>query len=678
MNIEFTQTNEGVELKTPDKDVTELLADSRLTDQEKEAIVDAYDQDREALFWATRNVLKNFINTDYRKATEDLVGKEGIEELQEWLWLFVDGLYGPGSFRAVIDFQKENWLSVTWVINEQVLQKIRELKGVENNKEKEKFDIEKMENFNEVISVVAHQILQQYIWKLDSPEWVSLDPDKIYQDIVDIFEGIETNLDQDNIFLKNIQIIKENFFGSEEKWVQMIKFAIAKIISNENAKENVSEDLSDYYLFFRSSVATLIDMSQNSSKESFDNYLEEFQKVPQIKNMLESFPDLENIFINILPSIVNSLDKEEFLGLLDSFFETSNDDMKIIIDAELSEDKENIDKKAVIDSKLNIINGIGKILYYVVDSNKDNLDQIVDSISKLDLVKGNDIFKESLELLKDKNISNEDKYTLATKTLQLLDTITNSSYDKDTQNNMIDDYLTYMLQFVGEKGWVISEKWSTLISNIVWVEEVNKDKQLSDYILDEVKKDYPKIVRFVEKSSSIMWMMWDTISDSAMNLFDKVMWKNTDKNENEEKSVIQEVDYSEALDFATDNFGTILSVLKAYMASEGFDSFTQFLLEDESIKNGLLLAWSETVNKIRSIIELDITQVINQAREKILVSFEWWQENSQDLQKIPRRSNNLRNYRKTTSRWRPYSSDEAVRKSFTVRAKLSLLSISLK
>jgi hypothetical protein len=56
-------------------------------------------------------------------------------------------------------------------------------------------------------------------------------------------------------------------------------------------------------------------------------FVEEFSNIDEIKNILENHSDLKVLFLDLVPSIANTLDKEYVLELLDNFINTSRSDL---------------------------------------------------------------------------------------------------------------------------------------------------------------------------------------------------------------------------------------------------------------------------------------------------------------------------------------------------------------
>lgn len=76
--------------------------------------MDSYQKDKERLFQATKNELKSFILRDYGAANmQSLGGFDGVVALQKALKVDpADGSFGPDTFKALIEYQKNNNLTI--------------------------------------------------------------------------------------------------------------------------------------------------------------------------------------------------------------------------------------------------------------------------------------------------------------------------------------------------------------------------------------------------------------------------------------------------------------------------------------------------------------------------------------------------------------------------------------
>jgi cell fate (sporulation/competence/biofilm development) regulator YmcA (YheA/YmcA/DUF963 family) len=60
----------------------------------------------------------------------------------------------------------------------------------------------------------------------------------------------------------------------------------------------------------------LFDIAKNSTPEEINKLISEFQKMPAVKEFTEKIPDFNVIFTEVLPSIIKTVDKQEFLNNL--------------------------------------------------------------------------------------------------------------------------------------------------------------------------------------------------------------------------------------------------------------------------------------------------------------------------------------------------------------------------
>ncbi|MBT3726837.1 hypothetical protein HOG21_03935 [bacterium] len=82
----------------------------------------------------------------------------------------------------------------------------------------------------------------------------------------------------------------------------------------------------------------------------------EFKNIPEVKKVLEENNDLNLLITDILPSIANTLDKEDVLNTLNNFLSNTKNDLVLLINHVKPKKSENTEK--IFDAKLNIINNI--------------------------------------------------------------------------------------------------------------------------------------------------------------------------------------------------------------------------------------------------------------------------------------------------------------------------------
>lgn len=119
----------GVDQSQVDKksfDLSWLITDSHLSKSERDIIVDSYQKDKERLFQATKNELKSFILRDYGAANmQSLGGFDGVVALQKALKVDpADGSFGPDTFKALIEYQKNNNLTIDGIAGTETMWKL--------------------------------------------------------------------------------------------------------------------------------------------------------------------------------------------------------------------------------------------------------------------------------------------------------------------------------------------------------------------------------------------------------------------------------------------------------------------------------------------------------------------------------------------------------------------------
>ena len=96
----------------------------------------------------------------------------------------------------------------------------------------EKVD-EKESDLKEVLDETINEVINNYLKDINSPEGINLSREWIYNDVIEVFDKIWEGLDNDNIFIQDILLIKNNFLLPKDKWINLIDFAINEKISND-------------------------------------------------------------------------------------------------------------------------------------------------------------------------------------------------------------------------------------------------------------------------------------------------------------------------------------------------------------------------------------------------------------------------------------------------------------
>jgi hypothetical protein len=112
----------------PEKLEKSIKLDGRVSIEEKEALQKAYEEAKEDIFNKSFSKLRQLINEDYGTLVRWLVWEKWIKKAQNILKIDTDGIYWMDTMKAVMKFQKKNWLVVDGIIGPKTLQAI-EWKG---------------------------------------------------------------------------------------------------------------------------------------------------------------------------------------------------------------------------------------------------------------------------------------------------------------------------------------------------------------------------------------------------------------------------------------------------------------------------------------------------------------------------------------------------------------------
>ncbi len=439
-------------------------------------------------------------------------------------------------------------------------------------------NIEKMPNTKEVFDKLVQTILKQYIDKLNSHEWVNLNIEDIYYDVVSIFENLEDSIWFDNIFNWKIDIINNNFLLPKEKGIRLISLAIDTSLFPEQEKSNevTNTDIENAFIILESGIATLIDISQNSTKEEIKQYIEEFKNLPEIKELLDNNNDLNLLFTDVLPNIANTLDKEEVSNNLKNFLENTKDNIVLLAN---HIKQENItDHKLLSEAKLNILNNIWSFSNTLI--NKENIQIFIDCSKKLEIIQSNPILKESFNLLNSEKLTPDDRFLLAKEIFNWVELFSR----KNLEEKDVNEYLNNLIV-------IVSDFWEK-----IWWEE-------------------------------------------TVNFINKIIWLNTNKSW--ESPEIEIKSSKELAKLLWDNKDKIGVVIEKYYTDEikTIDDLIKFLIDSWTIKENVEKAKGKLIEKIRKIINVNLEEIIIDVREEYVKyeeenKIEKKDEECDDLEKI--------------------------------------------
>lgn len=350
-------------------------------------------------------------------------------------------------------------------------------------------EVEKNENIKEIYDKLVQKILKKYIWKILSTEWVPLNKEVIYDDVINILESLDTSLNQNNIFSKKIKHIINNFLKPKEKWIKYIEISINIFLwKHEN---NIEKKIDTSFEILKSSLWTLIDLSRDSSEEEIQSYINEIKNISKLKKIFKIIPDLEKILTELIPSIIKWLDKDKLISQINTFYTNHKEDIINLYNKPKNLSESDVDKFNNIN--LHLLNWAWKILDSII--NEDTVDSFVKSAVKLNIITKNNILRKLFFLLASNDISKKNKVLLAKQATKLIDIITTKwSTEKD-----LDNFGNQFLELIAKiRVNIDSRELSELITEILWESD---DKNNIDLNYKEVSE------LLWENKMKIPWIM---------------------------------------------------------------------------------------------------------------------------------------------------------------------------
>ena len=364
--------------------------------------------------------------------------------------------------------------------------------------------LDNADNLNMFFSMSFEVLLRNYLDNLNSSNWISLNPEDIYKDIFNSFTDIKKYLPLDNIYRNNIDIIINNFLLPEKDWKFIINNTINKLLSLNNDELLFDEnDVSMISIIFKWAVWSIIDFSRIDN-EDLDVYIDELKSLDIISNLLEDFPDFDNI-INLIVESSRLLDKDKTLMLIDNFFDYNLNNLLII--GNLS-DKGELDENV----KLDLINSAWNLITDLTDENTINL--AINQISNFESIKWNELINHALDIINDSRLSDNDRYRLFLSLSTLVDTATkpwitdDNEFEDDVRQNL-NDIILILWEFNWD--WKLDEKkLLDFIKKIIW-----------DDLWDWEKLSFFDKVSRINSISEF----WSLIYDNTDTLFNFIRWK---------------------------------------------------------------------------------------------------------------------------------------------------------
>ncbi|MCT4617045.1 MAG: peptidoglycan-binding protein [Candidatus Gracilibacteria bacterium] len=400
-----TQTHEEIKKQTPEELKAEklqqseeqqelsekLIADGILKKEERDAVKDAFNNNKETLKVFILQEKTDFIESDFGALSKALVGEKNIAKINHALGVPGDK-YSIDTFKAVIKFQKDhsinrenpkNTLKVDGIIGQQTL---KEILGEQ--------DDSSFENLQELKDKAINIVLDSCFDKLESKEGIDLSIDGMYEHVVEVLDLIEDSLSDDNPLKKHFPALKENFFMPKENGKKTIEIALNKLLeTDKQAEEKTNIQIEDVRHVVLNSVGTLFDIAKNSTPEEINKLISEFQKMPAVKEFTEKIPDFNVIFTEVLPSIIKTVDKQEFLNNLGNFFDNISPSLQTIIEQRGTK----LDKAELKQIKLNLIRETAHFLNNSI--NEKSIEETLKQASKLSFIKNNAFANDLMGLI---------------------------------------------------------------------------------------------------------------------------------------------------------------------------------------------------------------------------------------------------------------------------------------
>lgn len=536
---------------------------TNFTQKEINEIETPFSEKKEVLYNSIKNELNNFIENDYWSIVEKLIWKNWI--IKAWIYFWIESWNGVFSIelqKKVIEFQIKNLLNVDWIIWPDTL-RLMENKEFSNV-------IPWANNINEIFEKISTNILNKYIWKLNSKEWINLSKEQIYNDILSILNKINLDIDKNNIFRWEINLFKENFFEPKDKWIKLITYLLEKKFPWNSINTNLKNNLDDEFSIFESSIMFLYDSGNNKSIEEVKKIINEFKNISEVKLILERIPNLNIVFWEMLPWLIQNISRDDFNNSLKTLYSDIKFDL-ININNYLNNQKVNWLKK----SKLNIINKFTDFLKTNID--EESVDIINKWLLKMDIIKNNSFLNDLLIIVNWSEIDSKDRYEILNYVLDIIKLSTSNTEILEWTLDIIgsekllpifvilanknpEDFKKIVWKIILnnseswwkldinyfniadlaiENFWILKDFWLNLLKNNIdtkedLVLEIFKNKNLLDKVLKStwwkltevirniINIDLKKIVNDV-KNEYIKWNI-NTINDDNLSTLNNLEW----------------------------------------------------------------------------------------------------------------------------------------------------------
>jgi len=455
---EIIKAERAADIKRQEELGDKLVADGFLSVEERELVKETFNSDKEALKNFIIAEKADFIESDFWKRSEDLVWKNNISKINNALWVKWSE-FSTETFKAVIKFQRENNLGIDWIVWPNTLKAILWEWADTSETIKEDFW-----NIKEIADYAVNKVIDMYFDKIEQDWGIDLSIESMYSDVLDILDSIQAALPESNIFKDQFPAIRNNFFMPKEKWYETIRIINARLSESDNMAESwININVADVKHMMIAGIWTLFDIAQTSSPEELQKIINEFSTLPQIKEITEQVPDFNIIFTEILPSAVDTIDKEDFIANLSKFFDNVAPNIEYLIKHRW----ETIPKSDLRNIKLNIIRESADFISNTI--NEDSIDALSDGLKELSFISNSEIAKDILELTE--KLTSKEKLEFTKDILDLLKVLSHETIDEEKFNDLSG-------KLVNKLNLFANKIWSTKIIDFLqkhWLLKVEED-----------------------------------------------------------------------------------------------------------------------------------------------------------------------------------------------------------
>lgn len=570
-----------------------LIADGFLSIQERNLIKETFASNKESLKKYIISEKNNFIESDFWNLSLSLVWSDTIAKINKNFWIKWNH-FSVETFKAVIKFQKENNLTIDWIIWPNTSNSI--LNQPDNNQENIN---ENFWNLKEIADYAINKVLDLYFDKIEQDWWLNLSIDSIYNDVIDILDSIQHELPENNIFKNQFDSLKNNFFIPKEVWYETIKIAQSKLIEIvEPEKPFWNTNISEVKHVIISGIWTLFDIAKNSSPEELNKIINEFSDYPQIKDIINKIPDFKIIFSELLPTIIETIDKETFINSLSDFLDNISPNIQFFIENWGKE----IDPQVLKSIKLNFFSEKANFISKII--NKDSVEQIINWVQKLSLIWDNELMNDLLNL--SKNLTSSEKLIIIQSSLDLLKVISSEKIDETKLNQMIDNLLN-QLNIFANKIW--SKQILDFIKKHWFLESESKKIEIEeeqDGIIDSIVNKVWSAIDYLDEKYQDAKSVVNVCIEAFKN--PEQVWKLLEL----------VIEHKEEIQFIIEDY------INWELDTENTEDLLKYMLDKDILWRVIKKMWKWFSDKISWILNINVNKLILNSRNELIDSIKIW------------------------------------------------------